>query len=54
MNRTEKETLRVIAQKKELVIETIEFLSSAVLFIVETGRLAEFWQWQAREAKNKL
>jgi len=53
MNRFEKKYAKVMREKEELSLGNVSFLFSAIRFIVTTGRLAEFMDWQVREAEKK-
>lgn len=48
MNKFEKQYAKVMREKKEITVDMVKFLFSAIIFIVETGKLSEFQDWQAK------
>ena len=54
MNKFEKKYTKVMKEKEEIMADMVKFLFSAINFIVETGKLAEFMDWQVKEAEKKL
>jgi len=54
MNKFEKKYAKVMKEKEELTLGNVSFLFSAINFIVTTGKLAEFQDWQVKEAEKKL
>ena len=54
MNKFEKKYAKVMKEKEEITADTVKFLFSGIDFIVTTGKLAEFMDWQVKEAEKKL
>jgi len=54
MNKFEKQYAKTMAEKEEFTLDNVRFVFSAIRFIVETGKLAEFMAWQVKEAEKKL
>jgi len=54
MTRFEKKYAKVMKQKKEITTDMVKFLFEAINFIVTTGKLSEFMDWQVKEAEKKL
>lgn len=50
----EKKYAKVMREKEEIAIDQLRFLFSAVDFIVSTGKLAEFQNWQVTEVDREL
>jgi len=44
----------MMKEKEEITTDMVKFLFSAINFIVDTGKLAEFQMWEAKEAEKKL
>jgi hypothetical protein len=54
MTKFEKQYAKVMKQKEEITVDMVKFLFSAITFIVETGKLAEFQNWQVSEPEKEL
>ena len=54
MNKFEKKYAKVMKEKEGLTLGNVSFLFSAIDFIVTTGKLSEFMDWQVKEAEKKL
>ena len=54
MNKFEKKYAKVMKEKEEITTDMVKFLFSAINFIVSTGKLAEFMDWQVKETEKKL
>jgi len=53
MAKFEKRYAKVMKEKEEITTDMVKFLFSAINFIVDTGKLAEFMDWQVKEAEKK-
>lgn len=54
MTRLEKKYAKVMKEKEEITADMVKFLFSAMDFIVSTGKLAEFMNWEADQAMKNL
>ena len=54
MTKFEKQYVEVMKQKEEITTDMVKFLFSAIDFIVTTGKLAEFQNWQVKEAEAEM
>lgn len=52
MNKFEKQYSKVMKEKEENALHNVQFLFSAIDFIVTTGKLSEFLNWQVKEAEK--
>jgi len=54
MTKFEKQYAKVMKEKEEITTDMVKFLFSAIDFIVTTGKLAEFQNWQVKEAEAEM
>lgn len=54
MTKFEKKYAKVMKRKGEITVGMVQFLFSAIDFIVTTGKLAEFQNWQVKEAEAEM